>query len=143
MIYSELGWPDAIEKGLYPMSMDHTVHLHNHNTHISSDVSPEEFWTRSNSSHSSQNNSRPWVYPAYFLEKILQDGKKLPTWMPSYRRTQYLGYSPINARTVGLVSNLYTGNIIPQFHLFFDDYFDTVHEGKDQEPPNFVIIYHL
>jgi hypothetical protein len=35
---------------------------------------------------------------------------------------------------VGLIRNLQTGTITPQFHLVFDNYFETVHSGDDQEP---------
>ena len=63
------------------------------------------------------------------------DGNKFPKLMKRSRRTQYLVDSPLYANTVGLVSNLQTGNIIPQFHLVFDDYFETVHAGEGQEPP--------
>ena len=40
----------------------------------------------------------------------------------------------MNARAVGLISNLQTGNIRPRFHLVFGEYFETVHVGEDQEP---------
>ena len=36
---------------------------------------------------------------------------------------------------MGLVRKLHTGNTIPNFNLVFDDYFETVHTGEDQEPP--------
>ena len=67
-------------------------------------------------------------WPVYVLEPVLQDWKKLPKFMSRSSIDKYLGYHP-------LVSNLHTGNIIPQFHLVFDDYFETLHAGKDQETP--------
>ena len=45
-----------------------------------------------------------------------------------------MGHSPLHASTVGLVRNLQTGSITPQFHLVYDDYFETVHSRDDQEP---------
>ena len=42
------------------------------------------------------------------------------------------GSLPLHASTVGLVRNLQNGNINPQFHLVFDDYFETMHTIEDQ-----------
>ena len=98
-------------------------------------MSPEEVCTRSKSYHSALHNSQPWGCPTYVRVPILQDGKKLPNWMPRSRRAQYVGALPIHASTVILVRNLHTGNIIPQFNLVFYDYLETVHAGEDQEPP--------
>ena len=135
MIHAELGCPDDSDKSLYTMAMSHSVHLHNHTTHISSGMSPDKVWERSKSSHSVLHNSRPWGYPSYVLELILKDGNKLPKWTPRYRRSQYLGSSPLYAITMGLERKIQTGNISPQFHFQFDDYFETLHAVEDQEPP--------
>ena len=78
MIHAALRWPDASYNSLCTMAMAHDVHLHHHNPHISSGMSPEEFYTRSKSYHSSLQNSHPWGCPTYVLEPILQDGKNLP-----------------------------------------------------------------
>ena len=72
--------------------------------------------------------------PAYVLDPRRQDGHKLPKWQPQSRQVQYLGASPLHASTVGLVRNLYTGHISPQFHVVYDDFFETVHATAEQEP---------
>ena len=135
MTDAKLRCPDDIYKSLYTMDMSHSVHLHNHTTHISSGMSPDKVWERSKSSHSVLHNARPWGYPSYVLELILKDGNKLPKWTPRSRRSQYLGSYPLHASTVVLVRNLKTGNNRPQFHLVFDEYFDTLHVVEDKEPP--------
>ena len=132
MIHAALKWPDASEKSLWTMDMAHSVHLHNHNPHISIFMSLEEVWTRLKSSHIALHNSHTYVFPAYFLEPRLKNGNKLPRWMPRSRRAQYLGASPMYVSTVSLVRNLQTGNIRPQFNLVFDEYFETVHAREDQ-----------
>ena len=43
----------------------------------------------------------------------------------------YLGHLPMHARTVSLVLNLSTGLVSPQFHLKFDDFFETIDDLKD------------
>jgi hypothetical protein len=45
-----------------------------------------------------------------------------------------MGISPNHASTVHLVRNLQTGSITPQYHLVFDDFFETVASEGDQEP---------
>ena len=135
MVCAALRWPDYIDKSLWIMAMAYAVHLHNHTTHIYSSMSPEKFCTRSKSYHIALHNSRPWVCPVYVLEPILQYENKLPKCMPRSRRSKYLRAYPLHASTVVLVSNLQTGNIRTQFHLVFDDYFETLHAGQDQEPP--------
>ena len=64
-----------------------------------------------------------------------QDGQKIPKWKPQSRQTQYLGASPLYASSVELVHNLHTGNISPQFHVVYDDFFETVYATPEQEPP--------
>ena len=79
-------------------------------------------------------NLHTWGCPTYVLNPILQGGKKLPKWAPHSRRAQYLGTSPLHASTVDLVSNLSTWIISPQFHLIYDDYFETVYSHSDKPP---------
>ena len=45
-----------------------------------------------------------------------------------------MGKYPLHASTVGLIRNLRTHNISPQFHVVYDDAFDTVHSGDDVPP---------
>jgi hydrogenase maturation factor HypF (carbamoyltransferase family) len=42
MIHVALRWPNISEKELWPMAMQHDVHLHNHTPKTSSGMSPEE-----------------------------------------------------------------------------------------------------
>jgi hypothetical protein len=45
-----------------------------------------------------------------------------------------MGISPNHASSVHLVRNLQTGSITPQYHLVFDDFFETVSSEGEQEP---------
>ena len=135
MIHAATRWPDASDKTLWNMAMEHSIQLYNHIPHIYSGMSLGEVWTSSKSSHSALHNYYSWVCPEYVLELRIQDGNKLPKWMKRSSRDQYFGTFPMHAITVGLVRNLQTVNIIPQFNLVFDDYFETLHAGEYQEPP--------
>jgi hypothetical protein len=133
MIHAALRWPAGMDKDLWPLAMSHAVHIYNHTPKQDSGLSPMELWTRTKSSHSVILNARPWGCVGYVLDPRLQDGMKLPKWTPRSRKCQYVGASPLHASTVGLVRNLQTGNISPQFHVVYDDYFETVH-ATDTEP---------
>ena len=67
MIHAALRWTYASERILWNMAMDHYVHLNNHSPGIYSVMYPEEFWTRSNYSHSALQNSHTWECPVYDL----------------------------------------------------------------------------
>ena len=64
--------------------------------------------------------------PSYVLDPRLQDGKKIPKWEPRSRKGQFLGFSKEHASTVGLIQNIRTGFISPQYHVVFDEEFTTV-----------------
>ena len=125
--HESLRWPHQSKKDLWPMEMTHAVHLHNSTPNMVSGLSPMEVWASSKSSHSSLKNAHPWGCPVYVLNPELQDGQKIPKWEPRSRVGQYMGISPMHANTVGLVRNLKTGRISPQYHLVYDDNFQTVH----------------
>ena len=47
---------------------------------------------------------------------------------------QFLGFSTQHSSTVALVRNLHTGYVSPQYHVVFDDKFETVfNDGKTSE----------
>ena len=65
--------------------------------------------------------------PVYVLDPALQDGKKIPKWNPRARLGLFLGFSEQHLSQVPLILNVTTGKISPQYHVIFDDKFDTVH----------------
>ena len=136
MIHAALRWPAEMQKELWPLAMQHAVYLYNHTPKQDSGLSPMELWTKTKSTHSGLQHAHPWGCPAYVLDPRRQDGMKLPKWKPQSRRAQYMGASPLHASTVGLVRNLQTGNISPQFYVVYDDYFKTVHATAEEEPPS-------
>ena len=62
----------------------------------------------------------------YTLQTELASGKTLPHWHSESRIGLYLGPSPRHACNVGLVLNLETGLVSPQFHVSYDEFFETV-----------------
>ena len=66
--------------------------------------------------------------PTYILDNVLQSGQGSPKWKQRSRLGVYLGPSPSHARSVTLVLNPRTGHVSPQFHVKFDDFFETVQD---------------
>ena len=134
MIHAALRWPDQSQKELWPLALDHAIYLHNHTPSQASGRCPEELWTSTSSSYSALTHARVWGCPAYVLDPRLQDGKKIPKWQPKSRRGQYVGASQLHASSVGLIRNLRTDNLSPQFHVVYDNYFETVHSTESEIP---------
>ena len=60
----------------------------------------------------------------------LQDEQKLPKWNQRSRLGQFLGFSDEHSPLVENFRNLTTGYILPQYHVVFDDLFETaIREG--------------
>lgn len=134
MLHTALRWPGFAERELWPMALSHAVHLYNTTPKQATGVSPVTVFTRTTQDPQALRNAHPWGCPVYVLQPKLKDGKKIPKWEPRSRRGQYMGISPMHASTVGLVRNLQTGTITPQFHMVYDDFFETVHSDAEREP---------
>ena len=134
MVHQALRWPKMADKSLWPMAFQHVTFMNNHLPRTEHRWSPEELWTGTKSIWSELKNARPWGCPCYVLAPKLQDGAKIPKWNPRARGGIYIGNSPYHSSTVGLIRNLRTGNILPQFHVVYNDYFETVLSSPEQEP---------
>ena len=135
LLHAQLRWMDETSVELWPMAMQHTSYLINVIPNIHEGLSPEEKFSQSFHGTNRLSNLPVWGCPAYVLQPQLQDKKKLPKWEPRSRRGQYLGWSPLHASNVALVRNLKTGYISPQFHLIFDNWFETVVTDDSEDPP--------
>ena len=116
------------------MSVNHAVYLCNILPAEETGMSADELFSRTTSNHSEILILQPWGCPAYVLMPTLQDGKKIPKWQPRSRRGQFVGWSPMHASSVGLIRNLMTGRLSPQFHVVFDPWFETVVENGEVPP---------
>ncbi len=66
-------------------------------------------------------------------KNVLASGKLLPRWSPRTRLGLNLEPSPAHARNVYLVLNLLTGCVSPQYHCWFDDFFETTRHGQPDD----------
>ena len=134
MIHSALKWPEETDVSLWPMAVDYAVYLHNHLPKRSPHVSPEEIFSGTKCDGSLLRAARVWGCPAYVLDAKMQDGLKLPKWQPRARRGRFLGMSSAHSSTVGMILNLSTKRISPQFHVIYDDLYQTVYAPELQQP---------
>ena len=72
------------------------------------------------------NHFHPFGSPVYVLEAALQSGMAHNKWTDRTRVGIFLCHSPHHATDVPLVLNTQTGQVSPQFHLIYDDDFDTI-----------------
>ena len=73
--------------------------------------------------------------PVYVLQGPLQQGQKIRKWEERVRIGIYLGPSPQHAKSVALILSLSTGNVSLQYHVQFDDLFETVAKENEQYIP--------
>jgi len=95
----------------------------------------DEIWSLSKSDHHNLQTIHPWGCPAYVLDPKLREGGKIPKWAPRSHCGQYMGHSTIHTSSVGLVRHLQTAHISPQFHMVYNDYFETIHSDESDQPP--------
>ncbi len=89
-----------------------------------SGLTPLELLTKSKADHRDILRTHVWGCPAIVLEPQLQNDKKLP---------KFLGYSDEHWSLVAYVRHLSTGYVSPQFHVVFDDLFETVVHNGDND----------
>ena len=110
---------------LWPYAMRHGNDMANATPRKGEDVSPLEKFSgvpvRPKLRH-----FHAFRCPMYVLNNALQSGQGVPKWRQRARLGIYLGPSPSHARTVALVLNPCTGHVSLQFHIKFDDFFESV-----------------
>ena len=128
MVHSSLHWTDmgADDISLWPFAVKHAVWLYNRVPNLESGLTPLELITKQKADHRDILRSHVWGCPAYVLEPKLQNGQKLPKWNRRSRLGQFLGYSDEHSSLVANVRHLKTGFVSPQYHVVFDDLFESV-----------------
>ncbi len=140
LIHSALHWPEAHDLSLWPFAVEYAIWILN-NLPESDGLSPiEKFSGQKFANYDHVRRARVFGAPCYVLDPTLQDGKKLPKFNPRSRQGKFLGFSKCHSSSVGLILNRTTGKISPQFHVVYDDCFQTVrsvHDVRDIDLDNF------
>jgi hypothetical protein len=128
MVHASLHWIDhgLDDILLWPFAVRHAVWIYNRVPNCQSGLTPLELLTMSKADHRDILCAHVWGCPAIVLEPQLQNNKKLPKWNKHAWVRQFLGYSDEHSSLVGNVHHLSTGYVSPQFHVVFDDLFETV-----------------
>ena len=125
-------WPRAVNVALWPYALRQQNYAHMHTPDRSGKndgKTPIEIFSGSEV-RPNPDVFHPFGCPVYALNSDLATGKKIPKWLPRARLGLYLGFSPMHARNVALVLNTQTGLVSPQYHVKFDDLFETVNYSQ-------------
>ena len=126
LLHSMIHWPAQTSLDLWPFAVEYAVYLWNLIPKHPSSLSPTELFYSVKSDHAELKRAKVWGCPTYVLDPRLQDGKKIPKWEPRSQLGQFVGRSSSHSSTVGLIRNISTGKVSPQFHTVFDNHFTTL-----------------
>ncbi len=128
MVHAFLHWTDrgSDDLSLWSFAVKHSVWIYNHVPNAWSGLTPLELVTKERSDYKDILCCHVWGCPVYVLEAKLQNDQKLPKWNRMACLGQFVGFSDEHSSMVANVRNLTTGYISPQFHVVFDDLFETV-----------------
>jgi hypothetical protein len=73
-----------------------------------------------------QNDMQPLFCPVYVLDRRMQEGTSPPKWTKRTTQKVYVGHLHHYSKSVPMAWDPKTKLVSPQFHVMFDDNFDTV-----------------
>ena len=130
LLYAQEKWPAAIHTSLWPYAIRYAVYVHN--TVPTNDGGESILDTFAGTRVGYKlTDYHTFGCPVFALHNALAAGHTIPKWNSRARLGVNLGPSPSHARNVYLVLNLTTGCVSPQFHVSFDDFFETVGTGHN------------
>jgi hypothetical protein len=135
MLHAAHRFHNAIGPQLWPYAMKMANDMSNSAPNEHEGVSPLELFSQTTVAPKVRH-SHTFGSPIYVLDDRLHDaGQTIGKWSQCSRIGIYLGTSPRHSRKVALVLSLETGHVSPQFHVTFDDYFETLHPNSGNSPP--------
>ena len=128
MLHVSLHWTErkVDDLALWGFAVKHAAWLYNRIPNRVSGLTPMELLTKEKADHRDLLRTHVWGCPVYVLDPALQSGKKIPKWNKRARIAQFMGFSEQHSSLVPKVRNLETGHVSPQYHIVFDDKFETV-----------------
>ena len=105
MIHAAIYWPGSVSMDLWPMTVEYATYIYNRMPGMNTGVAPLELITGARLNPNDLRGMRVWGCPCYVLDPKVQDGNKLPRWVPKARRGQFLGRSRTHASSIGLIKN--------------------------------------
>jgi transposase InsO family protein len=120
-------WPSVIHEELWPFAIQHAVAFHNASVRKDQSQCPHRRFTGEDPPYT-VSDFRVFGSPAYVLRKELQDGNKLSKWSSRSWQGVYVGHSTCHSGSIPLIYNPSTTHIMPQYHIIYDEYFQTINE---------------
>ena len=131
LIHATHRWPRVVNAHLWPYALRLANHLRNAVPRNEGVDSPHQEFSGVSDASLDYKQEHPFGCPVYVLDSKLQGGKGgQRKWAERARVGVYLGHTPTHSSTVSYVLNVVTGHVSAQFHLVFDDHFDTVMTSK-------------
>jgi hypothetical protein len=125
LLHAQHRWPKAITPNLWPQALKHVVNIRNSLPHQANSSSPLLLFSGTDVQLNLQH-FHPFGCPVYVLEAPLQTGNLFPKWNECSKVGIFLCHSPHHATSVPLILNTQTGFVSPQFHVVYDNNFDTI-----------------
>ena len=125
LLYAMNKWKLMILTCLWPYAIRHANDVANATPKKGEELSPSEKFSGVTVAPKLRH-FHAFGCPTYVLDNALQGNHGAPKWKQRARLGVYLVPSPNHARSVALVLNPRTGHVSPQFHVKFDDFFETV-----------------
>ena len=140
MLHAAIHWPEAYDPSLWPFAVSYACHIMNSLLRQQTNASPEELWCGVKVDHEAVLNAMlPWGCPCYVLDFTLAAGGKIPKFQPRSQRAQFLGFSEYHSqKSVGLVQNLTTMRVSPQYHVVYDTTFSMTLATEEHPPANWI-----
>ena len=128
LLHASHRWPKAINVHLWPYAIRLAAHIRNHVPRESEGGIPIQVFSGTDAHNKVfTKHQHTFGCPVYVLDAPLQSGLgSKPKWSERSRVGAYLGHSHHHSQSIALVLNLKTGHVSPQFHVVFDDEFNTV-----------------
>jgi hypothetical protein len=135
MLHASLHWSERglDDLSLWSFAVKHSVWIYNRVLNARSGLTPLELITKERSDYRDLLRCHVWECPVFVLEAKLQNDQKLPKWNRRARLGQFVGFLDEHSSLVANVHHLTTNFISLQFHVVFDDLFETVNRtGVDE-----------
>jgi hypothetical protein len=122
-----LKWDKTITAELWPFAIQHAAKTYNTTKRRSRDydISSWEQFTGERSKLD-QNDMHPLLCPVLVIDRQMQQGTTPPNWTKRTTQKVYVGHLHHYSKSVPMVWEPKTKLVSPQFHVMFDDNFDTV-----------------
>ena len=133
LIHAMRLWPAMVTPEFWPYAISHAARIHDHSPRRGQTKSPHKLFTNEKD-NINPNDFHVFGCPVFVLAKELQDGKSVQKFSRARSHMGiYVGQSKHHASNVALVFNPRTQLVSPQYHVVFDEDFETVESSDPQQ----------